>query len=570
MNTTVTAHEPLGHRPLFEDFTRAAWLAVAYAAVAMFGLGYAVVGSSVTLVWAPSGIALAGVLLYGRRMAWGIALGAFVANAATGIGLLPSLSVAVGNTAEALVGAWLLQRLACFDAALRTRRDVFAFIILAAGISTMVSASIGSLTLLMAQAVPADQLGTAWLIWWLGDMMGVLVVAPVLLAWKHRVVARPSLRELLEALALIAALLFVSHRIFGAPAPMMNGHYMASLAVCPFVIWGAVRFRLSGASGVTVLISILAVWGTARGTGPFAGGEVLDSMMRWCAFAIVAAITGLLLAALVSEQRWSQEQLQASHQALEMRVTERTRDLAEANAQLLHSLQERRRLEAELIRASEAQQRRIGQDLHDGLGQQLTSIALLSGALQQSLVLAQAGEASAEGERSQNAAAATKALRITQLANEAVHMLRTVARGLSPVALEHGGLHAGLEQLALHTQQSRAVTCVYQGSDEVQITDTVLAINLYRIAQEAVHNALKHSQATEVHIDLARVAQGVALTVRDNGTGFRPELMNDHEGLGLHSMAHRAVLLGGGLQVISAPGQGTRIVVTYPEPETSS
>lgn len=551
----------IGRQALVTDMGRAAGLAAVYAAVAMVGLGFAVVGSNVTLLWAPSGIALAGVLVYGPRMAWGVFLGAFAANAATDIGTLASLGIALGNASEALVGAWLLQRVGHFDGALRTRQDVFALIGLAAGLSTAVSATVGASTLTLSGALPPDQIATAWLIWWLGDMMGVLVVAPVLLAWKHRSCRRPSAHEMLESMALVIVLLFVSYRIFGAPAAMMNGHYMASLAVFPFVIWGAVRFRLWGASGVTLLISLLAVWGTSRGTGPFAVGEALDSMLRWCAFAIVSAITGLLLAALVSEQRAAQRLLQASHQALEARVLERTQELADTNTRLQHSLHERRRLEAELIRASEAQQRRIGHDLHDGLGQQLTSMALLSGALHQSLSVRQA----ARSAQAEEPALADKALRITQMANDAAQVLRTVARGLSPVALEHGGLHAALSQLAQQTPVNPSVNCVYRGSEGITVTDPVLAINLYRIAQEAVHNALKHSKATEVAIDLARQGPAIALSVRDNGAGFNPEQPPGHEGLGLHSMAHRASLLGGHLQIISAPNQGSTIVVTYPD-----
>ena len=540
-------------KPVLTFSARFLGVTALYVAAAKVGLMYAVVGSTVTLLWAPSGIALAALLLYGWRMAFAVALGAFLANSGTGLPFLAACSIAAGNTLEALVGAWLLVRLARVQYRLETQRDVFALIALAALVSTTLSALVGVATLTWLGTVDFKDYFTVWLKWWLGDMMGVLVVAPLLLSWMHleRV---PSPRMLAEAFCLIAALVVVSLKIFGAPELAVEGYYAASLAVFPFVIWGALRFQQRGASLVTLVVSLLAIWGTSQGTGPFAVAHPVDSLVRWCAFAIIVAVTGLLLAASVAEQRRAQSALKSSLEELEQRVEERNRDLASTNAHLNREMTERRSLEIELIRSSEEQRRVIGCELHDGLGQHLTSLSLLSASLQQQLISRAQPESKA-------------AQRIRELIDEALAMTRTVAQGLYPVALEYGGLTAALEQLADHARSLHKMNCVLGVDPGVQVQDPLVAINLYRIAQEAITNALKYSQAGLMRINLTRVDGKGRLTLSDDGIGINPSRLGSATGLGMHSMHYRAGLLGGSMQISSMARQGTTITVTYPDPE---
>ncbi|MDO8776852.1 MAG: MASE1 domain-containing protein [Burkholderiaceae bacterium] len=533
-------------------FARLTGVTLLYAAAAIGGLMYAVVGSTVTLVWAPSGIALAALLAYGYRLSFGIALGAFLANAWTGIPLAAAAVIAMGNTLEALVGAFLLVRLARFRNALDRRRDVFALIVLAAIFSTMLSASVGVATLALGSVVSFGDYATVWLKWWLGDMMGVLVVTPPLLLWLSH--SRPVLspQKAVEALCLVAALVLVSHKIFGAPELAGHGYYPASLAVFPFVIWGALRFDRWGASLVTLVVSVLAIWGTTQGTGPFVVDQPVDSLVRWCAFAIVVAVTGLLLAASVAEQRRAQADLKSSHDGLEQRVKERTQAIADINADLRREMAARRRLENALIRVSEEQQQAIGRELHDGLGQHLTGLAFFSATLQQKL-----------HERAQPEAEAAR--RIVELVNQATAMTRSVARGLYPAALEVGGLSAALEQLAEHTRSLQGMACVFRCGADVQVRDPLVAINLYRVAQEAVNNALKYSQANHLRIDLTRVEDRHRLAISDDGIGADPERIWHGQGLGMHSMRYRASLLGGTFAIERNAHRGTTVVVMYPD-----
>ena len=514
---------------------------------------YAIIGSSVTLLWAPSGIALAALLLYGWRMTFAVFLGALLANSGTGLPFLAAFGIAVGNTLEALVGAGLLVKLAQVKNSFETRQDVFGLIFLAAFFSTTLSASVGVTILSWVGTVEIGNYFSVWLKWWLGDMMGVLVITPLLLSWI-KIESPPSPKKMAEALCLVAALIIVSLKIFGAPELAVGGYYPASLALFPFVIWSALRFQLRGASLITLVISLLAIWGTSQGTGPFVVESPVDSLMRWCAFAIIVAVTGLLIAAMAVEQSTSQEALKLSHDELESRVAERTQDLAATNESLNQEMAKRRKLEIELIRFSEEQQRMIGCDLHDGLGQHLVSLSLHAASLQQHLSKHSSAEASA-------------AQRIAELIDEAQTMTRAVAHGLYPVALEHGGLTNALEQLAQTISSLHNVECTLVVQPGTKVHSPLVAINLYRIAQEAVANALKYSNANFLRIELASVDGKGRLILTDNGIGIEASRAESDEGLGMHSMQYRATLLGGSMVIRSEAQQGTTILVTYPNPD---
>ena len=520
-----------------------------YAAAAIGGLSDAAVGKTVTLIWAPSGIALAALLLLGRRMAPCVALGAFVANAWTGVPLEVAAGIALGNTLEALAGAWLLTRFAAFSSSLERRHDVIALIALSAVGSTMLSAFIGMFTLQASGLMTAEGWTGAWVKWWLGDMMGVLVVSPALLVWCANKAPAMSASRALEAVLLGAALITASYLIFDAPEMAGRGYYPAALAVFPFVIWGALRFGQRGASLLTLTVSALAVLGTRQGTGPFVVDAPVDSLVRWCTFAIIVAVTGLLLAASVAEQRRSQAELRQSHADLERQVGERTRDLQDANTELHREVTERRKVESELIRVSEVQQRAMGRELHDGLGQHLTSLALLGAALQQRLHERQAPEAEL-------------ATRIVNLANEANAMAQAIGRGLYPVAFEFGGLSAALQQLAEETRTLSGMNCIFRCDTHVQSQDSMAALNLYRIAQEAVNNALKYSKASLIQIELTEVGVQHRLSITDDGIGIDLGQPVHQHGLGMHSMRYRAKLLGGVISIEPHSPGGTRIVVT--------
>jgi signal transduction histidine kinase len=530
---------------------RLSGVAVLYFLGAMVGLDYAVVGTTVSLVWPPSGIALIALATFGNRMALGVLLGAFLANAWTGIPLLVALGIALGNTLEPLLGFLLLKRFAHFQPTLNQRRDVLALFVLAGMLSTMVSAGIGTASMALGGLIPLADPASVALKWWLGDMMGVLVVAPPFLVCMHHRWPKLAPAQIGEGLTLLAMLVAVAYLIFDSAELAGHGYYPASLAVFPFVVWGALRFDHWGAVFVTLVVSILAIVGTTRGTGPFAVNSAVDSLVGWCAFVNVVAVTGLLLAASNAEQRRTRNRLRHSLEELEQRVRERTRDLARSNTNLRRQMVKRMRLEAQLIQVSEEQQKTIGRELHDGLGQHLTSVAFLGATLQQQLHKRRQPEAEA-------------ARRVVELVNQAIDMTRAVARGLYPAALESGGLATALGQLADNTDALDKVACIFNCSPGVEIHDPLVAINLYRVAQEAINNAIKHSEASHIWIELTQRSTYHRLSVSDNGIGFDPAQIEALQGLGMHSLRYRASLLRGSIAIERNGLGGTTIAVMYP------
>jgi two-component system CheB/CheR fusion protein len=207
--------------------------------------------------------------------------------------------------------------------------------------------------------------------------------------------------------------------------------------------------------------------------------------------------------------------------------------------------QERKHLEQEILEISEREQRRIGQDLHDGLGQHLAGIELMTQALEQKLVDKSRPEA-------------PQAAKIAEHVRESIRQTRALARGLSPVQLDAGGLMSALHELASNVQKMFRVNCSFRCNKPVLIRENTVATHLFRIAQEAVSNAIKHGKASQIEIALAALPDRVVLSIKDNGTGFSDAARAS--GMGLRIMHYRAAMIGGSLAVQREPNGGTSVV----------
>jgi PAS domain S-box-containing protein len=211
---------------------------------------------------------------------------------------------------------------------------------------------------------------------------------------------------------------------------------------------------------------------------------------------------------------------------------------------------ERRRLQKTVLDISAQEARRIGQDLHDGLGQHLTGIAFMSKVLERRLAESSAPE-SADAET------------ILKLVNEAINKTRELARGLRPVVADAEGLMSALQRIATEVSDLFKICCRFQCDEPVLINDVGAATHLYHIAQEAVNNAIKHGNARDVLITLSRIDDAGTLTIRDDGVGF-PAVPASDSGMGLHIMRYRASMIGGTLQVDRIDQGGTRISCQFP------
>jgi PAS domain S-box-containing protein len=288
-------------RPLVEVVA----LAVVYFAAGQLGLSLATVGSKISPMWPPSGIALAGLVLLGPSRWPAIFVAGFCTNWLTGAPLLGAVGVAAGNALAAVLGAGLLRRVG-FDTALGRIRDVVALCAVGGTLCTGVCAAVGSLSLALVGVLPWQELGRGLWVWWVGDLMGVLVVAPPLLALRH--MKRP--RRWGEALLLAGLTTVLGATVFFLPNAGPNAKHAATFLLFPMSAWAALRFSSGGAAAATLAIAIAAVAGTVQGQGPFSSGHRTEDLLVLQLFIAVTSVTGLLLAAASDERRRAVEKLQ--------------------------------------------------------------------------------------------------------------------------------------------------------------------------------------------------------------------------------------------------------------------
>jgi signal transduction histidine kinase len=241
---------------------------------------------------------------------------------------------------------------------------------------------------------------------------------------------------------------------------------------------------------------------------------------------------------------WLLTNLRALHRELEARVRQRT-------AALVREMAERQRLEEEILQVSEREQRRIGHELHDSLCQHLTGTAL-------------AGQVLGERLAAKSLPEAADADKVVELVEEGITLARNLARGLYPVEMEAEGLMAAFQDLADNLTKGARVRCIFECEAPVLMHDDAAATHLYRIAQEAVRNAIQHGKPKRIGITLAEQNGLVTLTVEDDGVGV-PETAQKSGGLGVQIMAHRAAMIGGSFAIEPAPTGGTIVTCSIPK-----
>ncbi|MBI4509840.1 MAG: MASE1 domain-containing protein [Deltaproteobacteria bacterium] len=278
-------------------------VAVLYAVVGRLGLMLDAVGGFATLVWPPTGISLALLLTQGYRLWPGVWLGALVVNVWTGAPLPVAAGIATGNSLEAILGALALRRIPGFRPSLERLTDVVGLVVLAAGLSTMVSATVGVSSLFLGGVVPPSRFWVTWQAWWLGDVLGDLVVAPLLLTWRGGFTSRVRPHRLLEGLVLALLLAWTALYVsLDGLVPIATAPFQQPYVLAPLFIWAALSFQQRGAASATFLVSVISIWGTAVGHGPFPQGTLAERLMGLQVFMGMVATSFLLLAVVVSER----------------------------------------------------------------------------------------------------------------------------------------------------------------------------------------------------------------------------------------------------------------------------
>jgi PAS domain S-box-containing protein len=291
-------------------------LAVLYFTAAKLGLTFASSHPNVSPVWPPSGIAIAALLLLGYRAWPGIFIGAFLANFLTHTVVLGSLAIATGNTMEAVAAAFLLQRIN-FHRTLDRAKDVGAFVAVVF-VATMISATIGNVTLVLANSAKWAEFYSLWTTWWLGDLVGALVITPLILTWGTESDHWLPGKRYIEAILLLSVLGLAASVTFAKSAPTPLQYYPLTRMIVPFFLWVSLRLGQRGTTLATIVLSAFATWGTAHGVGPFVGfGRTpSEALLQLQLFVGSNAVTFLFLAAVVQERRTAAEALRRNEQQL--------------------------------------------------------------------------------------------------------------------------------------------------------------------------------------------------------------------------------------------------------------
>lgn len=327
-------------------------VAVAYVAAAKLGFTLAFATKQVTAVWPPTGIALAALLLWGYRVWPGIWLGAFASNAISSEPVWTAAAIATGNTLAPVFGNFLLRRFGGFENGLERVRDVLLLALFGSAVAMTVSATNGVAELALARIVPWSAFLSVWWVWWAGDAMGVLFVAPLLLTWIGAKQKESAEGGRLELAALAATLLASSSISFLTNFPLR-------FSVYPFIIWTALRFRQREMTAAIAVISGLAIWATSHGLGPWASGSLDSRLIELDSWMSVLAITGLVLGAVTAERRTARLDLQEL-------LTQTKRSAVTLQAAFLpEQLPQRRDVRCDVLYIAAEREALIGGDWYD-------------------------------------------------------------------------------------------------------------------------------------------------------------------------------------------------------------
>jgi PAS domain S-box-containing protein len=281
-------------------------VAIVYFAGAELGLSLASEHKNVTPVWPPTGIAIASLLIFGRRVWPGIFLGALAANLPTNISIASAFGIATGNTLEALVAWFLLQRSKRWRNSFDSVSQVMTFIVYAAVLAPLVSATIGSLSLALGDPKQWSRFWYLWLTWLMGDGFGALIVSPLLLSWSSS--RRINRQDIPEIASLFVLLFIVVLVVFGGWFPGPVKTYPLAYLCLPCLLWAALRFDQRIVTSAIVLMAGLAVWGARHGYGPFVQPSPNVTLLLLMSFVGTASLMTLVVAAVTTERQRAEEE----------------------------------------------------------------------------------------------------------------------------------------------------------------------------------------------------------------------------------------------------------------------
>jgi PAS domain S-box-containing protein len=618
-----------------DRITRMLRLALVFAsifAVGVIGFSLPSLGSRLTLSLMPSGVAFAATYRWGRRMWPAVFLAGLAIDLWNHQPLWASLGVGIGLAGGAWLSAWLLERVG-FDSSFSHARDVPLFI-LAAAFGMLLAPTFGLLGFYFSGAREFATDPSHWVRWWGNSTSGVLLLGPLLMAYRHNSFDR-FLKHWAEGAAWLLGLIVCCAAILLSPGIL--GRPLIVVYAIILIVIGTIRFGLVPAAGASIAISIMTAISAAFSVGAFAQVNQLQGLVTIWSF--IASLSGLslIITALLgerdsaslevlrAEQRyaqifngspqplwvhardslrfllvndaavrqygWTREELlartvdvlspQAKRSALppprdetvtaeaspepfetqhvtkhgrvlEVEVWTQSIDCGGQPGELVFAVDvtERRAFGQALVEAIGGEQRRIAQEMHDGLGQELTGLALSVRAL--------ANRAQRERD-----AISSDLDQLALLATSCIQDAHRIVQGLSPLTNADGNLDAALDLLARRSSLSGTRVQFRSRYETPPLVDLKVRNHLYRIAQEALQNSLKHSGASSIDIELSSRAGGLVLSVTDDGLGSAADA-DTRSGLGMRTMRFRASAIGAALSITRGANGGNLVVCDVP------
>ncbi|UPK39370.1 MASE1 domain-containing protein [Bradyrhizobium sp. 186] len=525
-------------------------IGVIYFVLAKGGLTLASIHPSATPIWPPTGVALAAVLLWGYRTWPAIFIAAMIANATTAGSVATAIAIATGNTLEAVVGAYLVNRWSSGCNTFSRPNSVAKFALICIVIATPISASIGLTSLAAAGYIDRTNFVNAWVTWWLGDVTGALVITPVIVLWASSHDHAFNRNEFLEtvgvlATAAVVGLIAYSPLIEQTPSRDPLGF----LAILP-MLWAALRRGPRDTATVALVLAGITIWGTLTGGGPFTTADLNVSFLLVLMFLISITVPSLLLSADVEVRKKGEESLRRAQIELERKVAERTQELELANA---------------------AKSRFLAMASHD-LRQPLHALGLFVAQLRMPL-------RSGERTRTIELVDATRK-EMDEMLNSLLDMSRLDAGILIPTITEFpiARLLQKIETTFDQATQETGLRLRVRRSDAWVRSDAML---LERILLNLVSNAVRYTLRGGIIVGCRRRGQMLRIEVWDSGPGI-PEDQKQNifgeffqlaardrnrygsMGLGLAIVDRLRLLLNHPIDLASTVGRGSRFAILVP------
>src|ERR1700736_3436910 len=338
MTSTVSNRHPIASRTSFRRglnyIAGLIGIGVTYFVLAKIGLAFALIHPSASSVWPPTGFALAAIVLWGYRAWPAIFLAAMIANATAAGSIGTAISIATGNSLEALVGAALINVWSNGRDTFSTSNTVVKFAAICVVLATPISATVGMTSLAIAGYAEWSNFANIWLTWWLGNMIGALVVTPVVVLWAlsdARAFSRTELTKSAGVIALAVAVGFIAFspyvHIIATPGAL------SFLSVLP-LLWASLRRSPRDTAVASFILAGFSIWGTFSGAGLFAAASLNDLLLFVLVFLVTVSVPSLALSADVAMRKTIEENLHRTNTELDRRVEMRSSELAAANQAL--------------------------------------------------------------------------------------------------------------------------------------------------------------------------------------------------------------------------------------------